>query len=337
MRYLLAHLQGPKKRILNFISILVTLFALIFLSSNAAWAKPYRVLVISSGNTSTYNNIIDIIQSRVTSSKTVAKRVPDITFDIMSLNTTTTEQIKRSIREHDLLLTIGQRAMASVTKAKSLPPTIMTLIPKQSYDKHRSALHKINKQITAIFIDNPLERQVILAKILLGGTHSLGVLVGERAPYDKRTIKSVTQKFGLKSQIVSVKKTDNLIRKLSEVINDSDSFLALPDAQIFNRSTAKNILLTTYRQRTPIIAYSASYVRAGALAAVYSTPEQIADQTANTLIKFLTNGPAATNKDSHPSDFEISINSNVAKSLGIPVPSESQIKSELLKILGEKQ
>jgi len=333
-----AYLQGTRKRTLKFISAVGILFLLCLLPINHAWAKTYHVLIISSGSSAVYKKAIDTIQSTVTSSTHLSKENTDVEFNVLFLkNTSTTEQLQRKIEGQDLLLTIGQRAMISATKINNSPPTIVTLIPKQSYIKYRTALRRINKKTAAIFIDNPPVRQILLAKILLGGVQRLGVLTGENSPYKKNKIKSDIQKQGIKSHIETVNEKDNLIRKLSSVLSDSDAFLALPDANIFNRGTAKNILLTTYRHRTPVIAYSASYVKAGALAAVYSTPQQIAKQAANTLIKIFSSKSEFPQEDAHPKYFEISINKNVAKSLGIPIFSESEIKGELLKTLGKKK
>lgn len=338
MQEVTAHLHGTKKRMLGFSSAVAILFALFLLPINPAWAKTYRILIVSSGSSAVYTKVIDTIQNTVTSSTALSKNNTNVKFDVFFLkNTSTTEQLQGKAKKQDLLLIIGQRAMISATQIDILPPTVTTLIPKQSYDKYRSTFHKINKKSTAIFIDNPLDRQILLAKILLGSVQKLGVLTGENPPHSKSEIKAAIQKHGVKAHIETIKKNDNLIRRLSDVLSDSDAFIALPDAHIFNRRTAKNILLTTYRHRTPVIAYSASYVKAGALAAAYSTPQQIAEQTAHTLVKIFTSKSGFPQKDAYPNDFKVSINKNVAKSLGIPIISESTLKNKLLKLLRRKK
>jgi putative ABC transport system substrate-binding protein len=225
--------------------------------------------------------------------------------------------------------------MIATTQIKDSPPVISTLIPKQSREKYRAAIDKATKKNTAIYIDNPPERQILLAKILFGDLQTLGILVSSHSIYNKTIIENDVKKAGLKSRIETVTNDDNLISKLSLVLNYSDAFLALPDAGIFNRGTAKNILLTTYRHRTPVIAYSASYVKAGALAAVYTTPQQIADQTGRVLINILQSSLNFPQHDAAPENFEIIINKNVSKSLGIPIHNEDKIKRQLLDMLKE--
>lgn len=332
------HLQGTKKRILSFSSTVAMLFALCLFPLNHAWAKTYNILVISSGSSIAYTKVIDTIRSTVASSSRLSKSGTTTEFSTLFLkNISTSEQLQRKVKNYDLLLTIGKGAVEKVTQLSISPPIVSTLIPKQSYDQYQTALNKVAKKTTAIFIDNPPERQILLANTLLGQVQRLGVLIGENSPHKKNTIRGIINKSGIKARIETVRKTDNIIRKLSHVLSESDAFLALPDAQIFNRDTAKNILLTTYRQRTPVIAYSASYVKAGALAAVYSTPQQIAEQTGNTIISILQSPWSFPKENAYPEDFEVSINKSVAKSLNIPTHSETKLKNMILKILRRNQ
>jgi ABC-type uncharacterized transport system substrate-binding protein len=71
-----------------------------------------------------------------------------------------------------------------------------------------------------------------------------------------------------------------LLNALRRLLSNSNVILAVPDAQIYNRNNISSILLTSYRQQVPLFGFSASYVKAGALAAVYSTPAQISQQVA---------------------------------------------------------
>jgi len=112
----------------------------------------------------------------------------------------------------------------------------------------------------------------------------------------------------------------------------SDVFLSLPDPGIYNRHTISSILLTTYRYRVPLIGFSKSSVRAGALAAVYSSAQQIARQTATTIPLWLTNTGHYATKISYPEQFSVAINKQVARSLGIDMPDGSSITQRLKQL-----
>lgn len=338
MQKLVTHLQGTKKQVLAFTSTFTMLCLLLLLTTSLSWAKAYRILIVSSGDSPLYTQIVDTIQTTVSSNSTAPGTRVNTTLDVIYLKSiSTTSQLQERTKNQDLILTIGQRAMILASKIKNSPPIITTLIPRQSFNQYRNALRKENRKVTALFIDSPPKRQILLAKILLGDLQRLGVLISKTSPYSTNNIQSAIQKQGINSHIQTVHNPENLIRNLSQVLNKSDAFLALPDAQIFNRRTARNILLTTYRQRTPVIAYSESYVKAGALAAVYSTPQQISKQIGELLLSILNSGLIFPAMNSHPREFEVAINQNVAKSLGIPTRKRAVIKNQLLKLLQAKE
>ena len=96
------------------------------------------------------------------------------------------------------------------------------------------------------------------------------------------------------------------------MLNDSDVLIALPDPIVFNLRTTRNILLSTYRKRVPVIGFSKSYVKAGALAAIYSTPEFIGKQTGEIItdlaVKSSLNNKLLPLPHSHSKYFTISVN-----------------------------
>jgi putative ABC transport system substrate-binding protein len=103
--------------------------------------------------------------------------------------------------------------------------------------------------------------------------------------------------------------------------------LALPDAEIYNTVTIRNILLTTYRNKVPLIGFSPGYVKAGALCAVFSTPAQIAEQSLGIIQEYAETHtlPAAQ----YAKEFEVTVNEQVAHSLGLNIRSVSQLRREI--------
>ena len=103
---------------------------------------------------------------------------------------------------------------------------------------------------------------------------------------------------------------------LDRLLETSDVLVALPDGQVFNRDTAMSILLTSYRYRRPVIGFSEAYVRAGAIAAVFSTPADIAHQAAEWLNE-LTDYTQLAGQIRAPRHFRITVNGRVAEALGL--------------------
>ena len=113
---------------------------------------------------------------------------------------------------------------------------------------------------------------------------------------------------------------------LTPVIGHSDAFLAVPDRAIFNRSTAKWILLMSFRQQIPLSAYSKRYVDAGAIAAVYSTPETVGWEAADWVNRFSFEHLP---EPAYPQRFDVSVNPATARSLRLQLPSLSAIREAI--------
>jgi len=103
--------------------------------------------------------------------------------------------------------------------------------------------------------------------------------------------------------------------------------LVLPDSAIYNGLTIRNILLATYRSSVPLIGFSSFYVKAGALCAVFSAPEQIAAQVASLIRQFGETRllPAAQ----YPQEFEVMVNERVAHSLGLHIRPAIELGAEI--------
>ncbi|NOX77203.1 MAG: hypothetical protein GXP17_11465 [Gammaproteobacteria bacterium] len=240
--------------------------------------------------------------------------------------------LKPQIHAADLVVTIGQQATHTTLSTKPKAPVLATLIPEYSYETLLETLKKRSPQhinSSAIFITPPPSAYILLAKILLGEKQRIGILASEASIGDAKKIKKIAQTLGIGLWLETANPSDNLIQKLTQTLDNSDALLALPDPFIFNRKTAKNILLTTYRHRAPVIAFSASYVKAGAMAAVHSSPALIARQTGETIAGIIQSSDKTLPAPMHAKYILVSINENVARSLGVTYSSIGQVQQEL--------
>jgi ABC-type uncharacterized transport system substrate-binding protein len=110
------------------------------------------------------------------------------------------------------------------------------------------------------------------------------------------------------------------------VLTASDILLALPDSVVFTRDTARSVLLATYRYQRPLIGFSQAYVNAGALAAAFSSPAQIARQTAE-LLQSLPAGRTALPAPVYPTYFSVAVNRSVARALALDVASDAMLQA----------
>lgn len=256
----------------------------------------------------------------------IAKNIIKTGIDV---NIQSVNDINTDFSGYSSLVTIGYKAAATIINDNTSKPVLSLLIPKLAFNQLISNIDKKNRFLfSSIYIDQPINRQARLIKYLSPGFKQVGVLYGKHSYSRKSNITAILEQSGLKVNNITVLEKTALISETRYISENSDVLLAIPDNTIFNRRSIKGILLTTYRKRIPVLGYSQAYVKAGALAAVYSTPEHISRQAIEILNKHSQhNYIAATRAD--PYYYDIAINKKVARSLNIITANKSLLLDQL--------
>lgn len=225
--------------------------------------------------------------------------------------------------EADIQVAVGGRAMDALAQADK--PTLCILVPRQSFDSARARAKPDPRTFSAIYLDQPLARQMRLIKQMLPGRSRIGVLLGPNSLQRDKTLQQAARdvQLGLGTEVVAHQ--EEIIPALKRLMANDQVLLALPDPLIFNRGTAQSILLTSYRAQIPLIAYSKAYVQAGALAAVFSTPRQIGQQAAEILLRASQGKQLALPEPQYPKYFSVSVNYQVGRSLGLQLEDEATL------------
>ena len=230
-----------------------------------------------------------------------------------------------------VIVAVGVRAAETISSLATRAPVLAVLVPRGWYVRHgRSRLADGGRRVfSAIFLDQPFERQARLIRLAFPEARRVGVLLGgdQRGAAEELDDALRGQRLTLVQQTVA--EDGRVLPPLEQVLNEADVLLAVPDPHVFNRGTAQSLFLTSYRYRDPVIGYSRSMTRAGALVSLYSTPAQIGRQAAEWIADALRSAPLRLPQASYPSYFEISINDQVARSLGFALPTEIELEKRL--------
>jgi putative tryptophan/tyrosine transport system substrate-binding protein len=244
-----------------------------------------------------------------------------------------------------LIITVGVAALEEILKglatrgeAWQRVAVLATLLPRAAYEaqlaQHGLAGPARGRPISAAVLDQPLERQVALLKRALPQALRIGVLPGPQTRPQLDRLESVVRAHG--RQLVRAAPVDapeQIYPALRDVLVGSDVLLALPESLIYHPGSLQNILLTTYRARVPLVAFSAAYVKAGALLAVYSTPAQVAEMAAEMARAKL--GGRSLPPVQSPRSFAVAANPKVAASLGLQLDTADVIAEDLRR--GERR
>lgn len=231
------------------------------------------------------------------------------------------------LESHDLVVAVGGSALRTLVQSEVSVPVLSTLVPKSAFEAMIPAGDA--RRWSAIHIDQPFSRQIALVRLALPEAKRLGVLADADAPARLLPLKEALA--GTPLQMVSALFTSEstLFSSLSRVLEQSDLFLALPDPRVHNAGTVRNLLLTSFRARVPVVGFSAAYVRAGAVMALYSTPEQLARQATDVIVGWTRE--RAWPVPRYPRHFTVSVNPHVARSLGLRLEDADVLRDRLVQ------
>lgn len=236
-----------------------------------------------------------------------------------------------SLNEARLIIAVGVRAADRLSAWSNRSPVLAVLVPRAWYIKvGRARLSDGGRRsVSAIYLDQPLDRQARLIRLAFPEARRVGVLLSAEQIGLADELEEALRPQRLGLMHATVAEDERLIAPLEQVLSETDVLLAIPDPLVFNRNTAQSLFLTSYRYRDPVVGYSRSMTRAGALVSLYSTPSQIGRQAAEWSKNALNGATVSLPLPAHPVYFEVSINDQVARSLGFSLPSEDELEKRL--------
>ena len=226
----------------------------------------------------------------------------------------------------DLIVAVGSQAFRQVLARGGQIPVLATLIPRLPYEKLVAENTSRGRRISGIWLDQPAARLASFLRLLLPGKNRIGLLTSNQT---RLQVSQFRQAFSAAGLIVDSEDSDTeqtLLPSLNTLLSRVNVLLAIPDASIYQRDNIKSILITSYRYQRPVIAFSPAFVKAGALAALYSTPAQMAHQSADLIHTYGIALPPAM----APSQFAVTINQNVAQAFDLKLQDEADIRRALL-------
>ncbi len=299
--------------------------AFLFVSTFSAVAVAAQIYVVKSGEEKIYQAVVDeFIDSwkQICSNNTLTQ----CKSDIKNLAIQEGGDFPQTSRS-DIIITIGSRAADNVMDLKTDARVLHALLPRDTYLTLHTSNHSPDHSV--IFLDQPLERKLRLAQLVKPGKTRIGILLGPVSKSIKPRLDELITGSSMVLNIETVENSEQVGPKLGELFKHSDILVSIPDPVVFNRKTIRSVLLSSYHNRIPVIGFSQAYVKAGALAAVHSTPEDIGKNIAHFLSTLPENPEVRKSTSEYPSFFSVSINEDVAHSLGIQLQNSEELKNIL--------
>ena len=299
------------------------LFVVTMMCGAVVTADPVEVFFLVSKPTTDYLEVLTTVQ------KELEAEYPDkygYTVEFVSEQSAAQSVASPPMATADLLVTIVTAAADRAYQYNLGVPIVSALITDSSFTalatKHFGSVDRaFANQVSSICIDQPTSRSIRLAKLLLPRAKKVGVMLGPSSiELQDQLAKSISD-AGMSPAFVTVGEKDNPIAKIEPLMRNTDVFIPVPDSRLINIATAKWILQLSYRHKVPVIAFSRTYVKAGALAAIYSSPQNVALQTAEWIVDtaMITVGEGQAYQ---PKYYSIHFNYSVASSLDVVIENE---------------
>lgn len=294
------------------------LIGLTCLALRPAWAEGVTHLILSDTG-GAYQEAADAFRSGASQSQTIK---------VWALADLGASQIQNMTRGANLMVPVGVKAARFIAEHHAgQAPVLSLMLPRVVSEKMQWPVNLGRKKISTVYIDQPPSRSLGLAETAFPVARQVGLVVSAENAGTAKLLLQESVRRNLKLSVETIDSADDVAPALRHVLPESDVLLLVPDAIAINAANAQNVLLTTYRFRIPVIGFSPGLAKAGAVASVYSSPAQIGRQGAQMAARFADTGELPPPQ--HASEFSIAFNRHVARSLGVVLPNEDEIRRKL--------
>ncbi|NOX09440.1 MAG: hypothetical protein GXP22_08150 [Gammaproteobacteria bacterium] len=230
-------------------------------------------------------------------------------------------------RNQDLVVSIGSKASEWAINKVNQSPLLAIMV---SSEKYKSLSTRFPGQLSAIVIDQPIARYYQLIKASMPDIQHVNTVFGSHSRKRKPEMVEQAKNYAIKLHSYTLSTHDTVLDALNRIMTKYNSvLLTLPDPAVINRRSIRSILLHAYHKNTPVFGFSSNYVRAGAIAAVFTTPDQFGREAADEIILRADNKQFSSTQMKYPSRYDIKTNTRVIKSMNLVLPSLAEIRKRM--------
>lgn len=306
---------------------MLTLVLVLSCGLSCAASRIYTVGILFDSSSELHEEAIVGVEQKLKEGE-----VSNVKFVRIDINQSHFEQVIHNDK-FDFLISFGIEAAKSAITTNIEYPILYAMVPKQSYlqlaNQNPGSANTISGQKYVLYLEQKPSRQLLVINALLGDDIDIGLVVGEYSRHEGEEIAKLARLQNERVTVEVVNENEQPIELVRDVLKHSDVYVALYDSRVLDSQNARWLLYMAYRMRKPVIGFSPSYTRAGALASIYATPQQVGMQVAEWVIEMI-NGHLVEQVQ-YPKYFTVSVNDNIRRLLRIDKRSEEEIANLIKK------
>ncbi len=248
---------------------------------------------------------------------------------VWQLSDLSEDQMREMSRDNRLMVPVGIKATKFVADNHDGQASVLSLmVPRTAFEQIQWPARLSRRSISAVFIDQPVARSLSLIDAAFPDRNRVGIVISEDNTSLLKTLSLEAARRRLKLNVETVEQDADVGPALRKVLERSDVLLLLPDRIAINTGNVQNVLLTTYRYRVPVVGFSKGLAKAGAVAVVYSSPQQIGQQGAQIAARWSPESGVLA-APQYPTAFLVDFNTYVARSLDLVLSDENEIRHRM--------
>lgn len=216
----------------------------------------------------------------------------------------------------DLIVNVGQAATERSTHQFPNNSQIHSYIDKSAIPVR----HPDNW--AAVLLDQPVQRLLDTAGNIVEGRYKNKIIiaVSEDNQHVRDEIAALKRSDKIELEVLVIDEETEPAKVIDKALFNAGALIAVRDKRIWSGETAKWMLYQSYKYNVPVIGYSKSFLKAGALASVYASLTDTAATTAQLVTDWQKNHGKLTQEGILYPRYTTEFNKNIARALKITIP-----------------
>ncbi len=249
-------------------------------------------------------------------------------LQLQTIHLTTTDQPQRITDQHRIWVTVGIEALTHhLSHHHQKQPGAVTVALMVTEQQYRHTLESRGKEIkiTATFSDPPLQKLINLVQTAIPSARVVGVLQSSSISLSP----AVTT--GSELDVIYNIVDGKINAPLQEILPKIDVLVTIADSRLYNSGNFRNILLSSYRKRIPMVCHTKNAVTAGCIAGAFAKEKDMLEDAVELIHDISIRDGKTVPPPKAVKKFSVATNPKVAHSLGLHLKHPDLITKELLQ------
>jgi len=292
----------------------------LLLLGGVSFGQNAKVLIISGDQQKSTNRSVKGIKQTIASSSIQA----DVDFFMLNSGQSGVDSLDSFIRKFspDVLVTVGTRCTKITRGLGHAIPIVFASVLNPVTSGFAQEHGYPQPGVTGASLDIDVGLQLDRFKKLVPNLKKVGILYSERTMHIVEQASNWSDRHEIELVKYEVKSAKDVPKGVETLTHSCDGLWAIPDDLIYTPQSTKHILLESFRTKIPIMGFSPSFVKSGALFALIVDHKFVGVQAGEMVVKILAGTPIERLAISTPEAPYLYINKKTADRLRLDIAQD---------------